>query len=229
VKTSAERSVEAITWAAVIIWLGFALVIQILNYVWLVVMVLSIILLTSVIYQRSRGWQTSIFTWVAGIWMGVFSVIEVANELISAATGSKMEINILVYLGIALISGGVAVVLRYLQMPKLPAATSGAPGRQRGQPQQQPSLPGRRQAAIPRPVEPDSGYTSAPRAVEPDSASTSAPAQQPAPPAQPSAPRAGRGRPAPAAPQQTPDDLESRVEDIIRRSREQRNKDNLPY
>ena len=85
-KTAAERSIEALTWAAVVIWLGFALVAHILNYVWLVVMMLGIILLSSAIYQRSRGWHTSLSLWIFGIWMAVFSVLETVSSLVAAVT-----------------------------------------------------------------------------------------------------------------------------------------------
>ena len=107
-KTKAERSIEALTWAAVIIWLGFALVTHLLGYVWLIVMVLGIILLSSAIYQRSQGWQTSLALWVAGIWMAVFSVIEILGAFVSALNNDQHRP--VVYMGIALVSMGVAVV-----------------------------------------------------------------------------------------------------------------------
>jgi len=120
VKTKAERSIEALTWAAVIIWLGFALVTHLLGYVWLIVMVLGIILLSSAIYQRSQGWQTSLALWVAGIWMAVFSVIEILGAFVSALNnGDGLNIDLWVYMGIALVSMGVAVVLRHVNFPKL--------------------------------------------------------------------------------------------------------------
>jgi hypothetical protein len=120
VKTAAERSIEALTWASVVIWLGFALVAHILNYVWLVVMMLGIILLSSAIYQRSRGWQTSLSLWIFGIWMAVFSVLETVSTLVAAVTGSEgLGIDLWVYLGIALVSMGVAVVFRTLQGPRV--------------------------------------------------------------------------------------------------------------
>lgn len=115
-KSTAERSIEALTWAGVVIWLGFTLIAQLLNYPWLVVMVLSIILLSSAIYQHSQGWQTSLAIWVFGIWMAVFSVMETVSAIISAITGgSGLPIGIGVYMGIALVSMGVAVVFRTVQ------------------------------------------------------------------------------------------------------------------
>lgn len=54
-KTRGEKSIEALTWASVVMWLGFALIMHLLDYAWLVLMVLGIILLSSAIYQRSRG------------------------------------------------------------------------------------------------------------------------------------------------------------------------------
>lgn len=111
-KSSAERTVEALTWAAVVMWLGFALVTHILGYAWLVVMVLGLILLSSAIYQRSQGWHTSLSIWVFGIWMAVFSVLETVSGLIEATGGSGLNIDLWVYLGVALLSMGVAVIFR---------------------------------------------------------------------------------------------------------------------
>jgi hypothetical protein len=116
VKTTAERSIEALTWASVVIWLGFTLIMNLLAYAWLVVMVLAIIVLSSAIYQRSRGWQTSLSIWVFGIWMAVFSVIDAVNSLIGALNnGAKLHVGLDVYLGIALVSMGVASALRFVQ------------------------------------------------------------------------------------------------------------------
>ena len=127
-KSAAERSIEALTWASVAIWLGFALIAQILSYTWLVVMVLSIILLSSAIYQRSRGWNTGLSIWIFGIWMAVFSVIELVSGMVEAITGTGgLNIGLVVYLGIALISMGVAVALRTVQGSSL------VPSQQAGQ------------------------------------------------------------------------------------------------
>ncbi len=112
-KSAAERSIEALTWASVVIWLGFALLAHLLGYPWLVVMVLSIILLSSAIYQHSQGWQTSLGIWVFGIWMAVFSVLETVSAMIAAITGSNgLPIDLWVYLGVALVSMGVASIFR---------------------------------------------------------------------------------------------------------------------
>jgi hypothetical protein len=112
-KQPAERIIEAITWASVVIWLGFTLIAHILNYVWLVVMVLSVILLSSAIYQRSRDWETSLSIWVFGIWMAVFAVLETVSEMIAVINGgSGLEIDLWVYLGVALVSMGVAAIFR---------------------------------------------------------------------------------------------------------------------
>jgi hypothetical protein len=130
VKSTAERTVEALTWAAVVIWLGFALVTHILGYAWLVVMVLGFILLASAIYQRSQGWHTSLSIWVFGIWMAVFSVLEIISTLIEASGGPGLNIDLWVYLGVALLSMGVAVIFRMVN----PNALLGAGGsRQRGE------------------------------------------------------------------------------------------------
>lgn len=265
-KSKAERSIEALTWAAVIIWLGFALVTHLLGYVWLIVMVLGIILLSSAIYQRSRGWHTSLTLWVAGIWMAVFSVIEILGAFTSALNdGEGLQIDLWVYMGIALVSMGVAVVLRHINFPTISTSTG-----------QRPERPGAQGAPsyIPRAVQEDYSVGYVPPAGQEDysagyatgssgswpsadpasagySAGYNAQGQSaaqvpPAPPERydpvwnnpavaPSAPRPGQpARPA-ARPRRTarpvdePSDLESRVDDIIRRSRERRDVDNLPY
>jgi hypothetical protein len=285
-KTAAERSIEALTWASIVIWLGFALVAHILNYVWLVVMMLGIILLSSAIYQRSRGWHTSLSLWIFGIWMAVFSVIETVSALVAGITGGEgLGVDLWVYLGIALVSMGIAVVFRTVQGPAL---TSG------------PGVPSRRQAAAeeytqstrryaaPRRVEEDNsqGYIPAPqeraqydnyatssRTMRSSrvSARTSRYASAPLPDdqqftqrstraprddmqySQPSEPLPRTSRAAPAdragsrstsprqrrsrAASQEPNDLEARVDDIIRRSRDRRGGggstpaggDDLPY
>lgn len=119
-KTSAERTFEALTWAAVVIWLGFILVINALGEQWLIMMMLGIILLSSAIYQRSRNWDTSLAIWIFGIWMAVFSVIEIVNEIVRQVNGTEgLNITLGVYLGIALVSMGVAAILRMIQGPKI--------------------------------------------------------------------------------------------------------------
>ncbi len=129
-KSTAERTVEALTWAAVVIWLGFALVTHILGYAWLVVLVLGFILLASAIYQRSQGWHTSLSIWVFGIWMAVFSVLEIISSLIEATGGPGLNIDLWVYLGVALLSMGVAVIFRMVN-PNALLGDSGA--RRRGE------------------------------------------------------------------------------------------------
>jgi hypothetical protein len=119
-KSSAERTFEALTWAAVVIWLGFILVINAVNASWLILMVLGIIFLSSAIYQRSRNWETSLSIWIFGIWMAVFSVIEIVNEIVGQVNGSEgLNITLGVYLGIALVSMGVAAILRMIQGPRV--------------------------------------------------------------------------------------------------------------
>jgi len=143
VKSAAERTVEALTWAAVVIWLGFALVAHLLGYVWLVVLVLSIILLSSAIYQRSHGWHTSLSIWVFGVWMAVFSMLEIASMLIGAAgDGEGLNIDLWVYLGVALVSMGLAVIFRMIN-PNALLGEAGAAGRR-----------GRRYEGDPRPYVP---------------------------------------------------------------------------
>lgn len=277
-KTAAERSIEALTWAAVVIWLGFALVAHILNYVWLVVMMLGIIFLSSAIYQRSRGWHTSLSLWIFGIWMAVFSVLETVSTLVAAVTGGKgLGIDLWVYLGIALVSMGVAVVFRTIQGPQI--ATSPRMSAQRGDTA---GYTRSNRYAAPGRVNEDlsSGYAPAPQdQAQYDTYSSSRgrrtqrsaqynqgfeqlppedqytqPSQrgQYQPPADdyqnaPPAPRSRRQQPPPAPaprerspqrrarPAPEPNDLESRVDDIIRRSRDRRggsgsgSGEDLPY
>lgn len=220
-KTNHEKSIEALTWAAVVIWLGFALIMRLLGYVWLVLMVLSIILLTSAIYQRSRGWHTSLTIWIAGVWMAVFSVIEVVNELLGALNdGEGLEIDLWVYLGIALISMGLAVVLRNLQGPQIRTTGSQA-GEGRA-----PIVPSQLQDDMSKGYLPPDGEPRIYGRARPQPP----PAPRPIPEGPPRTGRRERRRARPAGPvEQQPDDLESRVEDIIRRSRERRDRDNLPY
>ena len=142
-KSAAERTVEALTWAAVVIWLGFALVAHLLGYVWLVVLVLSIILLSSAIYQRTHGWHTSLSIWVFGVWMAVFSMLEIVSMLIGAmGDGEGLNIDLWVYLGVALVSMGLAVIFRMIN-PNALLGEGGAAGRR-----------GRRYEGDPRPYVP---------------------------------------------------------------------------
>lgn len=255
-KTRGEKSIEALTWASVVMWLGFALIMHLLDYAWLVLMVLGIILLSSAIYQRSRGWHTSLMIWIGGVWMAIFSVIEVTNEILTALStdGRGLEIDLLVYLGIALISMGLAVVLRHLQPPSL--AQPGASQRAARDSQE------RAATIVPRRVAEDysSGYfppdgtvqsvrsgaepqqitgPSRARAIAEQSTASrrarpvNSGAGQSWTQSAPVPPRATSRRARPAQPPAaTPSDLEARVEDIIRRSRERRGGapgDDLPY
>ena len=131
-KSSAERTVEAVTWAAVVIWLGFALVAHLLGYVWLIVLVLSFILLSSAIYQRSQGWHTSLSIWLFGVWMAVFSMLEIVSMLIGAVgDGEGLNIDLWVYLGVALVSMGLAVIFCLVNPNALLGEMAGG-GRRRG-------------------------------------------------------------------------------------------------
>ncbi len=245
-KSNLERSVEALTWATVVIWLGFVLIFS--PPVWLVLMILSIILLTSAIYQRSRGWQTSMMIWIAGVWMAVFSVVEIVSEFIDTVTGEHIVVSPLVYLGITLISMGLAVVFRMMQIPTLTAPDAGARSRSsaRGRAAVDPVV--QQRSVIPRQIQEDrsTGYYASPgqrAAQQPRSRQIQDPRDQPLPGAdqytQPVQQRTSQSRvqprvqprsqPAPP-PSEVPSDMENRVEDIIRRSRERRDKGgNLPY
>jgi hypothetical protein len=223
-KTGPERTIEALTWAGVVMWLGFSLIMlrPVQDYVWLIVMVLGIILLSSAIYQRSRGWQTSMMIWIAGVWMAVFSVIELVDEIIRAisTSGDGLQIDLWVYLGIALISMGLAVVLKNLHVPTPTTGRTGYTEQRTSRYSQTSQAPRRVEedlsSAYLPPTTTTSRAPSARRARPADSGRTS---NLPAP-----EPRRTASRPA-----QEPADLETRVEDIIRRSRERRDRDNLPY
>lgn len=288
-----ERSVEVLTWASIVIWLGFTLLAHLLGYVWLVVMMLGIILLSSAIYQHSQGWHTSASIWVFGIWMAVFSVIEIVSEMVGVINGTDgLGIDLWVYLGIALISMGVAFVLRTMNAPRARGSYQAGGSRRDPYPRRvdddystgyvsPQTSSGRRQGtrrmtAATRGSSEDapdygtaggSGYESAPQqygrqrsyrqdrgarsarpqagtrrqtAVDPYADWPAPEEEQEAQPRRRTAAPSSRGQaaarqPRRAAPQAAvPSDLESRVEDIIRRSRERRSTpadtgDDLPY
>lgn len=280
-KTTAERSIEALTWASVVIWLGFALVAHILNYVWLIMMVLSIILLSSAIYQRSQGWHTSLSIWIFGIWMAVFSVLETVSGMLVAINDSGgLNIDLWVYLGIALVSMGVAVVFRTVQGPGTTTDRSARARRdERGygrdyETDQRRYGPRRvdedlSTGWIPAsPQQADYGYDRSAQGQRGDAQQRSARApqtnsyyEQPAqvgrppqdtygqpydeveryddyeagwtePPTEPPQNRRSSKQRRTARPADEPSNMESRVEDIIRRSRERRSQpdgDDLPY
>jgi hypothetical protein len=258
-KSTAERRVEALAWASVLIWLGMSLLMGLLAYVWLVVMVLSIILLSSAIYQRARGWHTSLSIWVFGIWMAIFSVVEVLNEFIRAINdGEGLDITLGIYLGIALVSMGVAAVLRNIQAPggdeddrRDRRARERTPDREEG---------GRR-PFIPRQVEStqSSGWSTPSRARAEREPRAREHAEMETVPERRASERVQQTRQPSRAEQQTrarpqspgqrrqgsrpsqrrtrraeePSDLEARVEDIIRRNRQRRgaspDDEELPY
>ncbi|MBN1680270.1 MAG: hypothetical protein JW966_08250 [Anaerolineae bacterium] len=241
-KTNAERTVEALTWASVVIWLGFSLITHILGYPLLVVLVLGVILLSSAIYQRSQGWHTSLSIWIAGIWMAVFSAIEGVNLFVKIMNnGDGLGIDLWVYMGVALISMGMAVVLRSVTVPgsatgrQSSAQQRTSSQRQQTSYQRQSTSRSRAQLSVPRRVSDDtsSSYTSS--SSRSTSSSQSASSSQDAswqPQEQVAQP--SRRRAAPASRKQAsrapePEDLETRVDDIIRRSRERRDRTNLPY
>jgi hypothetical protein len=288
VKTAAERSIEVLTWASVAIWLGFILVAHVLNYIWLVMMVLSIILLSSAIYQRSRGWHTSMSIWIFGIWMAVFSVIEIVSEVVGIINeGAGLEIDLWVYLGIALVSMGVAAVFSTIQGPNLATnrrataqrdtrgtdqdrsryiprrvdedLSSGyipspqdradyTSGRSRGRQRDEYDQPTSRRTGRQRAASSayDQGYDDQPapsgradydpdrtRQYQPEDMEPGWSERQPEPPPRERRGASPRQRQRPARPAaDAPSDLESRVDDIIRRSRERRGQpgdEELPY
>lgn len=238
-RTGAERTVEALTWAAVVMWLGFVIMLNLLSYLFLVMMVLGIILLSSAFYQRSQGWHTSLAIWITGIWMAVFSLLEIMFEMVNVLTGGEgLHIDLYVYFGVALMSMGLAVVFRTIRFGGLLGGGS------------QTSVNSRQDRAlqVPRRVEQDqtasyrtsASYSSrsqqtrgqsrgqAPVRSNADTyqATDYETTSEPPRAVRRAQPRTPTQRARPAA---EPENLESRVEDIIRRSRERRDKDNLPY
>jgi hypothetical protein len=261
-KTGFERSVEMMTWAAVFIWIGLVLIMQLWSYPWVVFLVLGIVLLSSALYQRARGWDTSLFIWISGIWMAVFSVMEVVREMVGAVSGEAWSISWVVYAGITLISLGIAVVFRGVSFggheDSLDRYSNPASSARRR------STSTRREPQIPRQIttddrstgwaSPDDDYpprTSSSRSSSrnqslpeddypPRASSSRTSSRNQYPPEDDYPPRTSSSRtssrtqqpverPRQSAPAEDPNDLEQRVEDIIRRSREKRDRGNIKY
>jgi hypothetical protein len=64
-KSAAERRVEALTWGALLIWVGVSLATDLHKGV--PGLVAGSILLVSALYQRIRGWEAGIILWAGGL------------------------------------------------------------------------------------------------------------------------------------------------------------------
>ena len=64
-KSVAERRIEALTWGALLVWVGISLIVDLHRGV--PSLVAGSILLLSAIYQRVRGWEAGIILWAGGL------------------------------------------------------------------------------------------------------------------------------------------------------------------
>ncbi|HJT38257.1 MAG TPA: hypothetical protein VJ818_07520 [Actinomycetota bacterium] len=64
-KSAGERRVEALTWGALLVWVGVSLIVDLHRGV--PSLVAGSILLLSAIYQRFRGWEAGIILWAGGL------------------------------------------------------------------------------------------------------------------------------------------------------------------
>lgn len=105
-KSTAERRVEALTWGALLIWVGVSLATNLHKGV--PGLVAGLILLVSALYQRLRGWEAGIILWAGGLALTISGL----NDL-------RAGHHHLSALAIVLILIGGAIVLR--------AVTGGGP------------------------------------------------------------------------------------------------------
>jgi hypothetical protein len=64
-KSVAERRIEALTWGALVTWVGISLIVDLHRGV--PSLVAGSILLLSALYQRMRGWEAGIILWAGGL------------------------------------------------------------------------------------------------------------------------------------------------------------------
>ncbi|MBN1286416.1 MAG: hypothetical protein JXB47_13540 [Anaerolineae bacterium] len=97
VKTEEERRVERMTLGAMLVLLGVDFLIHLPSGVF--PFLAAAILLGSALYQRSRGWEVSFWTWLFG---GLFALSIVA-DLIGAAIGFVFTWWPLILIGLGVI------------------------------------------------------------------------------------------------------------------------------
>jgi hypothetical protein len=100
-KSAAERRIEALTWGALLLWVGVSLAIDM--HKGIPGLVAGCILLASAIYQRLRGWEAGIILWAGGLALTISGLndLRAGHHRLSA-------------LAIVLILIGGAIVLRAL-------------------------------------------------------------------------------------------------------------------
>jgi hypothetical protein len=158
--------------------------------------------------------------------MAVFSVMEVVRELVGAISGEAWAISWVVYAGITLISLGIAVVFRSVSFGGAGGGdqySNPASARRR-------TTSTKREPQIPRQITTDdrsSGWAAPEEQARPRTSQRAQPRVE-QPRVEQQLPPVERTR-TQAQPQEDVSDLENRVEDIIRRSREKRDRGNLPY
>ena len=100
-KSASERRIEALTWGALLVWVGVSLATTLHKGV--PGLVAGGILLLSAIYQRIRGWEAGIILWAGGLALTISGL----NDL----RGGHHRLSAL---AIVLILIGGAIVLRAL-------------------------------------------------------------------------------------------------------------------
>ncbi|MGZ4141912.1 MAG: hypothetical protein ACXVQY_05325 [Actinomycetota bacterium] len=77
-KSAGERRVEALTWGALLIWVGVSLAVDLHRGV--PSPVAGLILLTSAIVQRIVGWEAGIILWAAGLALSISGLNDLTNR-----------------------------------------------------------------------------------------------------------------------------------------------------
>ena len=98
-KSPAERRIEALTWGALLVWVGVSLATTLHKGV--PGLVAGCILLVSALYQRLRGWEAGIVLWAGGLALTIAGL----NDL----RGGHHKLSAL---AIVLILIGGAIVIR---------------------------------------------------------------------------------------------------------------------
>jgi len=103
-KSAAERRIEALTWGALLVWVGISLIVDLHRGV--PSLVAGSILLVSALYQRVRGWEAGIILWAGGLALTISGL----NDL-------RAGHHHLSVLAIVLILIGGSIVLRAISGP----------------------------------------------------------------------------------------------------------------
>lgn len=78
-KSEAELTVERATLGAMLILLGVVALIRLPG--WVFPLVAAVILLGSALYQRQRGWEVSIWTWLFGVLFAIVAVLDLVGKV----------------------------------------------------------------------------------------------------------------------------------------------------